>query len=518
MAAEDRDRAHVGVALSGGGHRAALFTAGALMALVDMGVHPRIVSVASVSGGSITNGLVARNCDLTATDRAGLEAALAPGIRAFTHDGLFFPGKPTDGFVTRALGVVGLAVGSIVGWVFGALVLAGAAVGEGSGWVIAVVAALVMVGAILLTRSLETRFRIAIVLGLACGLLGVGGGMWWLDGTDVAGWLVLLGGLVAAAGAYLLAVVVMGRRSKVVDAAMHRGLFGEALLPSVDRPAHHVFCATDLLTGNHGYLSPRMAYSYRWGLGRPAAALRLSTAVQASACFPGGFPPRRLRAAAISADPLEIDAVELIDGGVYDNMGDEWEFGWESRTARYGAALASLQPARAGTLIVVNAGGVWQPSALPSWGIRRELAALAKCSGIQHSITTSLRRRFLVERFSNAGDGGLTGALVHIDQSPRRVPERQRPNPACAERAGAALALLDRLGIDAATGDTMREFSTGVGTVLRPLGTETAAALMWHAYLLTRINVYVLLGLGSLPADAPGDWQLERFTRLAGGS
>jgi len=52
------------VALSGGGNRAALFAVGALMALVDMRTpvtpKPVVVSIASVSGGSITNGLLAR--------------------------------------------------------------------------------------------------------------------------------------------------------------------------------------------------------------------------------------------------------------------------------------------------------------------------------------------------------------------------------------------------------------------------------------------------------------------------
>jgi hypothetical protein len=41
---------------------------------------------------------------------------------------------------------------------------------------------------------------------------------------------------------------------------------------------------------------------------------------------------------------------------------------------------------------------------------------------------------------------------------------------------------------------------------------------MWHAYLLTRINAYVLLGLGSLPADVSEEWTLQRFTDLAAGN
>ena len=49
----------LGVALSGGGHRATLFGLGVLMAMRDAGREPRQIS--SVSGGSITNAVLARN-------------------------------------------------------------------------------------------------------------------------------------------------------------------------------------------------------------------------------------------------------------------------------------------------------------------------------------------------------------------------------------------------------------------------------------------------------------------------
>ena len=51
----------IGVALSGGGFRATLFHVGALWRLVELGVLPRVARVASVSGGSITAGVLATN-------------------------------------------------------------------------------------------------------------------------------------------------------------------------------------------------------------------------------------------------------------------------------------------------------------------------------------------------------------------------------------------------------------------------------------------------------------------------
>jgi hypothetical protein len=46
----------IGVALSGGGHRAALFALGVLWYPADAGKNRSVTSIASVSGGSLTNG------------------------------------------------------------------------------------------------------------------------------------------------------------------------------------------------------------------------------------------------------------------------------------------------------------------------------------------------------------------------------------------------------------------------------------------------------------------------------
>src|SRR5207244_852050 len=52
------------VALSGGGYRAALFSAGALLFLVDARANHRIEDIASVSGGSIFNAFLRTTCDV----------------------------------------------------------------------------------------------------------------------------------------------------------------------------------------------------------------------------------------------------------------------------------------------------------------------------------------------------------------------------------------------------------------------------------------------------------------------
>jgi predicted acylesterase/phospholipase RssA len=58
----------IGVALSGGGHRAALFDLGALLYLIDAGKGPQLRSVSSVSGGSLTNAFLGHAADLSTVD------------------------------------------------------------------------------------------------------------------------------------------------------------------------------------------------------------------------------------------------------------------------------------------------------------------------------------------------------------------------------------------------------------------------------------------------------------------
>lgn len=503
----ERDRARIGVALSGGGHRASLFAAGALLGLVDASLQTRLVSISSVSGGSITNGIVAASGDLQGMDRAALEAALRPGIEVFARQGLFFPGQVTDRYVQVTLALCAAAAGA-----------AAAVVIHGVRWVAvaAAVLAVAVIGRLVATRAVPVLTGAGVLAGCVAGGALVAAVPLFLSSA----WATLAGQValtLALAGA---AVAVLGRRALVVDNALHAGLLRQMSLSGADRPVHHVFCASDMSAGRFCFLTPRVVYGYTLGAGTPNPALRLSTAVQASACFPGGFPPRRLTAADLTAAPLRQASVDLTDGGVYDNMADEWEFGWPDRLTRY-PHLAAIQPAAAGTLIVVNAGKPWTAVSLPRRGLRREVRSLLAAADIQGAITTRLRRRYLVELFLHPRDSDPTGCLIHIEQT-LTGPAQQRlndPDPAVAARAGQVLDLIGRLTPDdPAYGETLPARNTRVPTVLRALGAQTATDLMHHAYLLTRLNLYLHLGEGTLPGpdDPLDDWTRDRFTQLAG--
>lgn len=73
IATPDNDVAgSIGVALSGGGYRASLLAMGAMLALVDRGLNERVEVLSSVSGGSITNAVLAHESVARRVDFRGL--------------------------------------------------------------------------------------------------------------------------------------------------------------------------------------------------------------------------------------------------------------------------------------------------------------------------------------------------------------------------------------------------------------------------------------------------------------
>lgn len=511
----------MGVALSGGGHRAALFAAGALLGIVDAGEQTRTVSIASVSGGSLTNGLIAADGDFHTYDRAKIEAVLKPGLRVYSHDGLFFPGPRTNAYLRGVFFFFGLVVAIVGSAVAGLAAL-------DRGWSLkptAAIAGAATLVAVLLggwRLKIPWTFRFFLLLGLtfAAGLVPLA----VLGTRHRAGWEALLAVLVLIAAVAVVGwftVWLFGLRSSKVDDALADGLLGQEPIRTIDRSVHHVFCPTDLQSADHCYLSARLVYGYEMGFSAPAPTLKLSTAVQASACFPGGFAPRKLSAQAVAAGPLTQPTVVLTDGGVYDNMADQWEFGWDQRWdtfASRGLDLASYQPAPASRLVIVNAGGSFKAGPLTGRGLRYEVASLFRTKDVLYDVSTSLRRRYLVDIFERADDPtDLTGALVHIAQLPHTVPQKYVDSTIVGRQARAVLALafLERLAdLDQIDWPAVRDRNVAVKTVLSALGERASTDLLHHAYLLTRVNTFVLLASGALPTpDADADVVLQEWGR-----
>jgi hypothetical protein len=423
------------------------------MYLADVGRNGDVGVIASVSGGSITNGVVAQQLDYRQARADEVRAGLRPLLHHVAYTGLFFWGPSTNVYVVTVLGVLGLGL-----------------------------------------------------LGLLSGLI-----LAFIGGIGIAAGIVLAVSLVVLAAG----VVIFAQRSKVVDRALARTHFSQQGRPTgladVARSLDQVFCATELQAGEHFYFSPRFLYSYRFGCGKPGD-LALSTAVQASACLPGAFAARRLdtaphrfqRGAEVTEPPAIPGQMLLTDGGVYDNMADQWADGLAGRVQ--GNVALDIETTSLDELIVANAsaGPPWT-TVKASWlPIANELSTLGRVKDVQYAVSTSTRRHDLVANWDAAARAGhgVTGALVQIAQSPFEVPDAFAGDnrwPDRAARAREAIAWLGDNEANRAAWATVAGQSRTLPTVLRKLGPEPTARLLWHAYVLAACNLHVLLPDFKLP-------------------
>jgi len=256
--------------------------------------------------------------------------------------------------------------------------------------------------------------------------------MAFIGGIGIASGVVL----VIALAVLAVGVTVFSRRSAVVDPALARTHFSRdgkpTSLAAVARSLDHVMCATELQSGEHFYFAPSFLYSYRFGRGQPAG-LQLSTAVQASACLPGAFAARRLPTAPYSfqrspsiTEPAAIPGQMLLtDGGVYDNMADQWLDGLAARVSAN--AGLRVRTSSVDEMVVVNssAGPPWIPVSASWLPVRNELNTVLRVKDVQYAVSTSRRRHQLVTGWEAAASSGrgVLGALVHIAQSPFEVPD-----------------------------------------------------------------------------------------------
>lgn len=435
----------VAVALSGGGHRACIFGLGVLLYLADAGRCSQLTSVASVSGGSLANGALAQDLDIQTADSAAVEASVGRVARQIAQRGTLFAVRST--------------------------------------WLYLVALALLTLAVLMVP--------------------------WFLPIATAAQVLILVAGL-------LVVSWVAGERGRVCGHALGKTLFSEGghpkRLADVHLGADHVICATDLHAGEDVYFSGGFVYSYRFGLGDPGD-LPLHTAVQASAAFPGAFPATWLRLSPFAFQGAQPEAekatrLALHDGGVYDNMGDQWAQGLAKRSGLRPDAGFQL----ADELVVASA------SAGLGWGsvmslrlpLVGEIFTLLRDKSVLYDNGNSVRRQQLVARFDLADrqHRGLRGALVHIPQSPFDVPDKfvgaAADWPERARRAEDARATL--IGDAEDGGETLRrewradcDANAAVHTTLRKLGPAVTARLLHQAYVLAMVNLHVILNYPLLP-------------------
>jgi hypothetical protein len=224
----------------------------------------------------------------------------------------------------------------------------------------------------------------------------------------------------------------------------------------------------------------------------------------ASANLPGAFPVRFLstRSMALRGGAHAARTLALTDGGVYDNMADQWPIGWAKRIDRLERAIGpdpvldDWRDRLADFTVVANASGAlgFRPvrwSAIPLIG---EVTGLLQVKDVLYDNGNSVRRSWLVDRF-DAGDPA--GTLVHIASDPAAFPAWAQHHGASEQvraRGGDASAyVVAHLGPEPAR-VALAARVAAVGTKLSPLGPATAREVARAAYVQTIANLHVKLG------------------------
>ncbi len=502
----------IGVAVSGGGHRATAWAFGALAALVATKASADVVSVSSVSGGSIANGAVAKAGDFRRhDDPAAFASAIGPTLRMAATEGLFFPGRATRRYLILTLGLTALTALGAVG-----LLAALAAAGRDSSLAGYAVFGALTGGAVgsWVARTVRVALPPLVVAGVALGALTTWAAAALTGGLHGAAlWAALACLALAWLGMAWAVIFLLHRRGKAVEKALGDGLFAHPTerrplaLADVVSPVNHVICATDLESGNQFYMAPRFLYGYSEGISTTGPSrVTLAAAVQASAALPLAFPPSVIRTGpfvrdpSITDPPTPPDRVVLSDGGVYDNMADQWESGFTTRLTVC-PPLREIQAA-ADVLVVANASGAWDWKPFKARGrIHRELLGLARDQGIQYDVSTASRRSHLITRFTGrdrGGKKGLSGVIVMIDRVPMTLAAPfTRGGDDIARRAVEAVAFIEAQHSEAEW-EAISKRNAGVATTLGPIGKETVLDLMEQSYVATMVGLYVLHGIGAL--------------------
>jgi hypothetical protein len=276
------DTKTLGLALSGGGYRSALFSLGVLHYLVRSGKNHRLHTITSVSGGSYTNA----------------QAFLFPDNLCKVREGKFVEHfrSYAGGFVDKSPWTRPTVLGLII-LIAAALLVAVIGIPP-HGWYWRVIAAVVSLVAIprfgkVLARAIWKRlFKNAHRKARLAPPTDPAEPTRMVDTTK--------GGL------------QLSRTKQAVDAIRPRDT------------VHHVFCATDLHYLRFMYFSNRLVYNRRLRHAQPSD-FTLKRAIDASAAIPPIFAPVVVDTRPFKMRPPDAPRKLLtVDGGVHDTLATEW--------------------------------------------------------------------------------------------------------------------------------------------------------------------------------------------------
>lgn len=442
------------VALSGGGHRASIFGLGVLLYLYEAKKNESVVSISSVSGGSITNGYIGKECDFRSGSSVEFIKATKYLWDRLTSKGILFSSVTTKLYLLCTVVLLLLTAILPVAWIF---------------------------------------------MTLASDLLGVS----ILSGYWKAGFLFV---------PLLLLIpltVVLSIRGKICRKAFAQTLFCETdgkesgLNSLSHKNINHVICATELHAGEHIYFAGNFVYSYRFGLGS-AECMSIAEAVQASTAYAPLLPPVWKKNSSFSffggAFPEIPSKMLLTDGGAYNNMGEQWPMGLHERKKRL-SGLSELA-FDADDVFLVNATASLEHTPL-RWFHRipflGESTIFYRIICTLFDQTTAHRRKSLFHEFREALlDGkGMRGIMVMLEHTPFTMLNWicTTTEPQLQEARDRADAILSQMPADMQSQwEIIKKNSINAPTTLCAIKADTAKELIYHSFIVAMVNAHVLLG------------------------
>jgi predicted acylesterase/phospholipase RssA len=464
---EDMPCETIGIALSGGGSRAALYSLGVLLYLVHSNLNSRVRLISSVSGGSIVNAVLSLTKDYSRQSSQEFEKIAGRlASRLATKGVFFFPGW---GKVTLP-----------------ALI------------------AIVVFFPLTITRDLFSG------RGLQYGLKDYGKFMLSFGLLYIA--VLLLSRTLYTwfgrrrAQISIYASLISGFQDKDNIFSSNQDI--RLTEVNEETRVRHVLCATELTSGRPIYIDRREIRSPAYGSGE--SNLSLAKAVYASAAFPVGFPPLRIKASSLymaGGDTEEKPKWLLLsDGGVFNNLGTDSFTAWTaSDPFMPDARFADWPWPEISRRIVVNASSPGRMGRIPPFWLWRNVAIIQRIMAVLYENTLRPRIQALLLEEERLNDP----LVIDIANSPIAILERQIEIQGSTgsdeyKRARDALDKLRKFQNTAYWHEYSVRAST-TKTVLRAIGSTAAVRLLRLGYLDATVTCHVLLNsadLDKVPSEA----------------
>ncbi len=468
----------LGLALSGGGVRAALFSLGVVIGLIETKCHRRVRCVASVSGGSILNSALAH----------------PPGLHSFSTVEEFEP--------------LAKSLATSLAW-RGAFFVDWRSIPAGFWYLTRVVArALVPLLFLLgvLADMLENKWNIKL------GDLDYSMVPWQTVGY-IAVASLLVSGLLSRG---LFQEARYASILRTVAAASAEGTYQKlvkewSLTSAKGGPGvMHVLVATDLLSGEPMYFSTQFVHCRPYGWSTPNN-ISTAEALYSSAAFPAVFPPKKLKLKRLKFQNGEMTGalpslVRLADGGIYNNLGTDWFEVLDKQSEAsppvlwpFGEIKVNPLKIKTENIIVINASA-------PSRRVQR----LAPFPLSLSRIMSVLYDNTVKPRLLAISDKGHP--LIDIAESPLKLARRLEKLDGEAGLRAKSIATTLKGRDDVFWADFSRD-TAGTKTKLSGAGRRTGARLMLDGYLLSLVLLHVIFK-AKLPEKIKGE---EYFLSLVYG-